>query len=200
MLLVRRAGLPLLLYASTLFSATRISEIDFRNFDYAWDAPKLGAPAAWKWLEEKPKSSVHVVDGRHDFSESESPAGTYRGGYLMIRSVTYGDLNGDGRDEAAVDLLFSTGGTLNWHYLYVFTLENGSPTLLGRLQSGSRADGGLANVAIAQGTLVLDFLDTTRRMGDCCSEGYVRVKYRLRTGRFIESEKREFGDLDPVSR
>jgi hypothetical protein len=58
--------------------------------------------------------------------------------------------------------------------------------LLARLESGSRADGGLLKVAIEQRTLILDFADTEKRAGDCCSEGYIRVKYRLKDGRFVE--------------
>ena len=60
-------------------------------------------------------------------------------------------LNGDDQEDAAVDAIFSNGGTLNRHYGYVFTLRNGVPTLLGRLQGGPRADGGLLKVAIAEG-------------------------------------------------
>ena len=116
--------------------------------------------------------------------------------YVMVLSVAYGDLNGDGLDEAAVDLIFGTGGTANWHYLYVFTLANGSPELLGRLQSGSRADGGLLKVAIERNTLILDFADSKRRVADCCSEGYVRVRYRWQSGRFVEVGTRISGDLE----
>lgn len=178
--------------AIALAAAIRINEVDFKNFDYAWDAPRIAVPTAWKWLEGKPRSTLRVMGGRHDFS----PAEPFAGGYVMVWSVTYGDLNGDGRDEAAVDLLCGTGGTANWHYLYVFTLANGSPTLLGRLQSGSRADGGLVKTAIEQNTLILDFADSKRRVGDCCSEGYVRVRYRWQSGRFVEVGTRVSGDLD----
>lgn len=176
----------------TLIGAVKISEVDFKDFDYAWDVPRIAVPTGWKWLEGKPKSSIRMKAGRYNFSSSEP----FADGYLMIRSVTYGDLNGDSRDEAAVDLLCSTGGTANWHYLYVFTLANGSPTLLGRLQSGSRAYGGLLKVAIEQNMLVLDFADGDRRVGDCCSEGYIRVRYRWQAGRFVEVGSRVSGDLD----
>lgn len=176
----------------TLIGAAKISEVNFKDFDYPWDAPRIAVPAAWKWLEGKPKSSIRVNAGRHDFSSSEP----FADGYLMIRSVTYGDLNGDGQDEAAVDLLCSSGGTANWHYLYVFTLAHGSPTLVGRLQSGSRAYGGLIRVAIEQKTLVLDFADADRRVGDCCSEGYIRVRYRWQAGHFVEVGRRTSDDLD----
>jgi hypothetical protein len=195
MLIARRVALLPLIFNFAAFCAG-IREVDFKNLDYGWDAPKLGAPDTWKWLEREPKSTALVVVGRCDFSSFESPPGSYRGGYLAILSVAYGDLNNDGQEDAAVDVLYSTGGTLNWHYVYVFTLQNGLPKLLGRLQSGSRADGGLVKVAIVEGTLVLDFADTRRRVVDCCSAGYVRVRYRWQGGHFVESGKPEFGDLD----
>ncbi len=186
----RRTCLLRLIFVAALYGATRTSEVDFKNFDYVWDAPPISVPTAWKWLGGRPKSSLRVVRGRHDFSPSERSAGEY----VMVRSVTYGDLSGDGRDDAAVDLLYSTGGTANWHYLYVFTLGQGSPTVLGRLQSGSRADGGLVKIAIERNTLVLDFSDTKRRIADCCSEGYVRVRYRWQGDHFVEVGTRGSGD------
>jgi hypothetical protein len=190
--LLRRVGAVLLILAISLIGATKIGDVDFKNLDYPWGAPQLEVPTSWKWLAGKPKSSVRVREGRHAFSASDE---SLPDGYLMISSVTYGDLNGDGRDEAVVDLLCSTGGTANWHYLYVFTLMNGSPRLLGRLRSGSRADGGLLKVGIEKNTLVLDFADTDRRIADCCSEGYIRVRYRWQAGRFIEVGSRISGDL-----
>jgi hypothetical protein len=178
------------------FSATTIHQVDFTNFKYLWNAPNLGVPDTWTWLPGKPTSTARLIGGKHDFSLAETPAGTYQGVHLTFVSVTYGDLNDDGEDDAAVELSFSTGGTVGWRYLFVFTLRNGKPTLLGRLQSGARADGGLVRVAIAQGFLVLDFEDTNRRVGDCCSEGYVRVRYRWQGGVFVASGPPEFGDLN----
>jgi hypothetical protein len=113
----------------------------------------------------------------------------------MLHSVTYGDVDGDGTEDAAVDLLYGTGGTANWHYLYVYSVDHGTPELKARLQSGSRADGGLVKTAIQTGRLVLDFADTNRRQADCCSEGYVRVTYRWQGDRFVETGGREYGDL-----
>ncbi len=114
----------------------------------------------------------------------------------MVRSVTYGDLRSEGREAAAVDLIYSTGGTANWHYLYVYALEKGSPQLLARLESGSRADGGLVKVTIEKNELILDFADGARRVGDCCSPGYIRAKYRWQSGRFVEVGSRLSGDID----
>ena len=192
---VQRVGWLVMILAAPLLGGTGVHNVDFRNFQYQRNTPTLGVPTGWRWLGLTPSSTVRVVDGRHDFSSSDALAGRYARGYLIVHKVTYGDLDGDGLDEAAVDLLFSTGGTANWRYLYVFTMKNGAPTLLGILRSGSRADGGLVNVAIEKKTLVLDFADSGRRVADCCSEGYVRVRYHRDAGRFIETGIRQSGDL-----
>ena len=169
--------------AVALFGSTGIEKINFKNFVYplAEDSADDAAPAnsPWRWFSGEAKSTVRLVNGRHDFT---SPDG-HSDGYLLYWSVTYGDLNGDGEDEAAVDLLRGTGGTKNWHYLYVFSLANGSPRLVGTLMSGSRADGGLVSVKIVRGILSLDFQDADRREGDCCSRGIIRVRYRIQEGR-----------------
>jgi len=114
-----------MVFTIALFGSTTIRDVDFRNFDYPWDDPVDFVPSTWKWLEGKPQTRVRVVGGRHVFSLSEPLVE----GYLRFYSATYGDLDGDGRDEVAVDLICSTGGTANWHYLYVFKLVDGSPML-----------------------------------------------------------------------
>jgi hypothetical protein len=184
--------IPLLIAVTpTLVGATRISEVDFKNFDYPWDPPGVEVPITWRWIEGTPKSSIRVKAGRFDFPSSHN---SLPDGYLTVWSIAYGDLNGDHQDEAAVDLLCSTGGTASWHYLYVFKLANGSPKLLGRLQSGSRGYGGLLKVQVNHNTLILDFADSERRVGDCCSEGYIRATYRWFNHRFVEIGKRVSGD------
>lgn len=115
---------------------------------------------------------------------------------VSVDSVTYGDLDGDGVDEAAVHLNYSTGGTMNWDFLYIYKLKSGQPKALAILESGSRAYGGLARSVVENGQLVLDFADAERLVGDCCSEGYIRIHYRWRNGAFIEEGQRERGDLN----
>jgi hypothetical protein len=110
--------------------------------------------------------------------------------------VTYGDLDGNGTEEAAVHLNYGSGGTQNWDYLYVYKSVDGRPSLIGILISGERGYGGLVRSSIENGLLVLDFADADRRVGDCCSEGYIRVHYRWRNGTFVEIGARERGDLN----
>lgn len=176
---------------ATGFGAGTIRDVDFKNFTYAWQIPAVGVPSSWKWLSQRPHGSIRLVNGSHSFREHGEPYPAY----VEVLSTTYGSLTGTAREEAAVDLLYSTGGTAHWHYLYVYELADGSPKLLGILRSGSRADGGLVKVSIQNHQLVLDFADTTRRTHDCCSEGWVRVGYVWREGRFVETGGRSYGDF-----
>jgi hypothetical protein len=175
--------------------AGSLRDIDWKNFSYPWNG---GNPPNryQQWIVPIPLTKVALSDGVSrfgvDLEDSEVHDDTPG---LWLQSVTYGKLDGDEKEIAAVDLRFSIGGTANWHYLYVYRLNGGVPEVLGVLESGSRAYGGLIQVAIEQSQLVLDFADPEKRVGDCCSKGYIRVHYEWKDGRFVEAGKRERGDL-----
>jgi hypothetical protein len=169
-----------------------VHQFDFKNASYAWEEPTHGVPSKWQWLAELPHGSVRLTNGQHRFSDSGGEPGETVP-YLQLISVTYGDLNRDGREEAAVNLLYSTGGTANWNYLYVYSFDRKQPKLIAVLESGSQADGGLVRLQIRKQMLILDFADAALREGDCCSEGFVRVHYRWRQHTFTESGVRQKG-------
>src|ERR1700730_10754544 len=163
--------------------ATDIRRIDFKNFSFLWDE-EMGevssVPPISRWISPLPQSHIRAVRGIHHFySPGQDEYEREHAPLISVDSVTYGDLDGDGMEEAAVHLNYSTGGTQNWDFLYIYKLSHGRSTLLGVLESGSRCYGGLVRTSITGGLLVLDFADAERRVGDCCSEGYIRVRYRL---------------------
>lgn len=174
-----------------------IREIDFKNFIYAWDDGwEDASPDQWHWVTTRPKGKVSVSNGMHRFDEEVSPDDPSPAPGLFVDSVTYGDLTGDGQEEAVVSLNYSTGGTANWDYVYVFRLKDGAPSLVARMQTGSRGYGGLVGVSIQKRLLVLDFADKDRMTGDCCSEGFVRVRYQWQGNHFVEVGNRDRGDMD----
>lgn len=180
---------------SPAWRTSTIHDVDFKNFEYPWDEP-AGNTAAWSWLYTLTPTTVRLADGAAHFDDSDdSDKGVGPSPGLRFTSVTYGILGSHGNEVAAIELNYSTGGTANWDYLYVYEFTHGSPNLLGRLRSGSRAYGGLVHVAIRNGALLLDFADADKRVGDCCSTGYIRVTYKLTGGRFVESAPRTRGDF-----
>jgi hypothetical protein len=188
---------PLLLTAVITLSlhASAIHNVDFKNFEYPWDEP-AGDMTVWQWLDTSTETSVRLTDGFAELKNSDDSAQSVGDvPSLRLISVTYGILGPHGNEAAAIELNYSAGGTANRDYLYVYELENGSPKLIGRLQSGSRGDGGLVKVAIQNRAPVLDFADAAKRTGDCCSTGYIRVTYKLKGGQFVESAPRTQGDF-----
>ncbi len=196
----------LVLFALTILASgapkiPSIRSIDFKNFSFPWDddmehPPSYGA-SPWHWLMAPPESRIRVVNGAYHFYEpGQSQLERRRSPLVSVDAVAYGDLDRDGIEEAAVHLNYSSGGTQNWDYLYVYKPANERPRLMGILKSGERGYGGLYRAAIQNGLLILDFADPDRRVGDCCSEGYIRVRYRWRSGAFIEEGPRERGDVN----
>jgi hypothetical protein len=174
----------------------KIREVDFKNFTYAWDNPPTDVPESWHWITSSPHSRITAFNGVHHFYEQGQDEYEHeRAPLLSVDSVAYGHLVGDGDEEAVVSLNYSTGGTANWDYIYVYKLRNGRLALLGRMETGSRGSGGLINASVHERSLVVDFADKDRPAGDCCSEGYIRVRYRWQDGSFIEAGARETGDL-----
>jgi hypothetical protein len=179
-----------------------IRSIDFKNFSFPWNNSMEHPPSydafPWRWLMRIPQSTIHVVNGVCHFHEpNESKSERADVGRVTVRGVVYGDLDGSATEMAAVLLSYKSGGTQSWDYLYVYKPAGEHPSLIGILKSGERGYGGLYGTAIQNGLLVLDFADRDRRMGDCCSEGYIRVRYRLKNGSFVEKGPRERGDVNP---
>jgi hypothetical protein len=174
---------------------TSIRQVDFQNFPYAWTEPveePASVPEPWTWLMAPTNSDFRVKNGiRHFHAADEDAAAPL----ISVHSVAFGDLDGDGIEEAAVALNYSAGGTANWDYIYIYKLVDGHVELLARMQAGSRAYGGLAAPPVMRnGELVVDFNDASRRTGECCSAGYIRVHYCWRDGKLIETGTRQRGD------
>jgi hypothetical protein len=175
--------------------------IDFKNFSIPWDDETATSPpdseSPWHWLKRIPEPRISLVNGLHHFYKpSQSQFERDHAPLLRMVSVTYGDLDASGAGQTAVHFNYTEGGTANWDYLYVYKVDSSHAELMAILKGGSRAYGGLNRIAIQNGLLVLDFADPDRRVGDCCSEGYIRVRYRWRDGKFVEEGPREHGDVD----
>ena len=68
---------------------------------------------------------------------------------------TYGDITGDRNDEAAVSVYYGLGGSGSFSGVFVYTLKDGLPSLLARVEGGDRAHGGIESVKIVNGQLIV---------------------------------------------
>lgn len=159
------AGALLALHALAAAGRHAIRRVDFRNFTY---------PDACV-------GEAHVVDGQ--FSE-EIEGSPFRW-WFSVAGVVYGDLTGDGEEEAVVLTLCNGGGSGVYSSGTVYTMREGKPVPIVDLPVGDRADGGIEGVEIQNGLLVLTRNDGNGAM--CCPEFTVTLTYRVVGNQLVEA-------------
>jgi len=192
----------LLISLSTFAANNRLRKIDFTNFEYPWPGWH-GWSDHLEWLDASKSGRVKLSAGRwrsaSDDPDDETTTLTRFSG-LTLEDVQFGDVSGDGNEEAIVVLRYDTGGTQYSHYVYVYAEQKDGPKLMALFHSGDRADSGLYDVYAEAGKLVVALFDPRKSQGDCCSSGFVRTRYRWNHERFERSGPTEFGTPKSVSR
>ena len=169
-----------------------LGKFDFRNFTYP-------LPRGW---QNPDGSDLTLVDGhvgpvRKDLDDEMSPdekAELKAGRRIGMSYVTtkFLDVTGDGQDEAAVILKVETAGSAIPQIVYLFEWKDAAPALLKHFRTGDRADGGLKDIRVEGGELVLElygqdrFLlgetETGKITGDeeqlCCPTFFTRTRYK----------------------
>jgi hypothetical protein len=125
-------------------SPADLHRTDFRSFTYR--------PACADFESSEPNVPVQVTAGRFE----GKPGTDLEGTYFEVQEVLFGDLTGDGHDEAVVRTLCNTGGTGQFDEGFVFGMKDGKPALLGRIQGGDRASGGVRCVRFEDGALKVE--------------------------------------------
>ena len=168
-----------------------------------------------------PVSSIRAVDFDNisypNFPDYSDPNGREKK-YITLKPgeggpnfLNYGDITGDGIEEAMVALGIDNRGSAIPDYVYIFAVENGKPKLIWDFESGDRADGGLRNVYADNGQLVIELFGKDRVIGGqlykgdeglCCPNTFTRTRYRW-TGKRFEEIRREIlenpsRDANPV--
>ena len=177
--------LVLLSYAAVI-GQTDIRKVDFKNFTFkaycAGEAPEI----------------VTVKNG--EFSKETPMDGFIDRFYFNVNSVSYGDLTGDGRDEAVVLTVCNTGGTGNFSEGFIYSVEAEKPKLVNRIAGGDRAYGGLRSASIANGLLTIESNDPGELGASCCPESIITNQYRLRGGKLVEAAKSTTRPIYPTER
>jgi len=155
-----------------------------------------------------PVSPIRAVDFDNisypNFPDYSDPNGRIKK-YITLKPgeggpnfLNYGDITGDGLEEAMVALGIDNHGSAIPYYVYIFGVENGKPKLLWDFETGDRADGGLRNVYADKAGLVIELFGKDRVIGEqlyrgeeglCCPSSFTRTRYRWTGQRFEEISK-----------
>jgi len=173
-------GAPPISNALQIGPKKSIRSVDFRNFSYP-KTKELYSP-------HSRKRSFRLKGGL--LPETRDKRGLVVGMGVGLSKVSYGDVTGDGQEEAIVVLSLLTGGSGMPGCVYVYSWDQRRPKLLWAFDTGDRAYGGLRRVKAENGRLLvelygagkilgkdLDAEDKTNR-GACCPTFFTRAHYK----------------------
>ena len=124
-----------------------------------------------------------VKDGEASFQfdpETPEPMGSF-----SVAQPVYGDVTGDGVEEAIVVTMFSPSGMGYSDAAEVYAMRPGL-VLLGTIEGGDRGDGGIEDVTIEDGAIRLERGLLVEGDAMCCPSQQRRELWRWKGGRFVE--------------
>ena len=177
------ASLFVFLLTGWAYGQSDIRAVDFNNFTYLVQC-----------IAETPEK-VTVKNG--EFSMEKQEEGYVDRFYFKVLDVSFGDLNGDRRDEAIVLTVCNTGGTGYFSEGLIFSMKAGKPALVARIPCGDRADGGLRTTRVERGLLVVESNDPGEGGGACCPQVIITTRYRLAGERIAQVGAETRRDIYP---
>ncbi len=171
-----------LLFSQAAFIGEHVSSIrsiDFANFKYP------GSTGLFPTAEYATENFI-LSNGKS--RETQKQYG------MTLAGILYGDVTGDGNEEAMISLIVETDGSAGVNHVYIYALERGKPKFLWGFESGDRAWGGLKRVYAEVGDLVVELygrgtqiegeLGSTDSKALCCPRSFTRTRYQWRGNRF----------------
>lgn len=182
--------IPLILavtLAAQSSSVRSIRDVDFRNFTY----PRLPTGKC-------SMRTVRLSNGEYQASERRVPRKVPSNDCwsVAMTPVVYGDVTGDGREEAMIVLYAERGGTESSNDVFVYSRRNNRLVLLWKFETGDRAEGGLVKIYAENGKLIVELAGKNKFIGgnfyghddtftgDCCPTMITRSKYQWIRGAF----------------
>ena len=185
-------------------STSPLSSFDFKNFTYplphGWQNPD-GTDLTLTDGKRLPISRF-VTDDMEDDEKAEARAMRRIG--MSYVTTRYLDLTGDGQDEAIVILKVETTGNAIPQLVYVYEWKDEKPELIWNFRTGDRADGGLKDLRVEDGEIVIELFgqdrfllggtETSKITGDeeqlCCPTFFTRTFYKWNGKNFQLQKKR----------
>lgn len=185
-------------------TSSPMASFDFKNFTYP-------LPRGW---QNPDGSDLTLVDGRVDpvskhidedmADEEKIEARAMRRIGMSYVTTRFLDITGDGQDEAVVILKVETTGNAIPQLVYIYEWKDGKPELLWNFRTGDRADGGLKDMRVENGELIVELFgqdrfllgetETGKITGDeeqlCCPTYFTKTFYKWNGKNFLLQRKR----------
>ena len=143
---------------SELSVTKSIRSVDFANFAY---------PA--KYMFTTQEKDFTLQQGKFTSDDKHNA--------VSLAYVAFGDVTGDGLEDAMVTLAPVLTGSATPLVTYIYTLSDNQPHFLWAFRTGDRADGGLRRVFSENGKLVVERFSPEGSRGACCPVAFLRQHY-----------------------
>ncbi len=112
-----------------------------------------------------------LINGEYENWDERITASIYNG------KIAFGDLNNDGKEDAAVIVTISGGGSGNFRELAIMENQEGSPINLTSVDLGDRVI--INSITIESGIITLDMITQGPNDPSCCPTQKEVIKYKL---------------------
>ena len=186
---LRQQGLGMTLdwYGRTMYCTARGSPRDEKLQGARADAQPLGLVR----LQNSRYAGFENIPGEIELTAGHWEGEPYQAGGASLPRVDFlgelvarGDLDGDGRDEAAVVLTTNFGGTGVFHYLAVVDQDGWENRNIATRAIGDRVQ--VRDLRIDEGDIILDLVRPRPQDAACCPTEVVSLAFRLENGRLTE--------------
>ena len=158
-------------------AANNIRQVDFKNFIYQFRGKQIRL--------RKGEYDGRDIEGHWQFGRNFQTDGDL---------LSYGDLTGDGKEEAVVVLMNDVTGSYNAveQYGFIYSVRDGQVIKLADFKAGHgpcgepRVECSVNSVGIESGLLTVDRAVSTENDANCCPSGHRSRSYRLNGNRLIE--------------
>lgn len=137
-------------------TTSTVRSVDFANFTYHGE-----------YISPSEPKSFTLSEGKAVVGETQ----------IRLAYLDYGDVTGNGNEEAIVVLAPLLTGSATPLVTYIFALKNGNPEPLFAFSAGDGTSGGLRRAYAENGRLIVERFSRNNSKGDCCPTQYKRSVY-----------------------
>jgi uncharacterized protein (DUF2141 family) len=135
-----------------------------------------------EYQSEFPASKkAKLTDGK--YQEDIVPGSATKLNIVLYPTAVFGDLNGDGVEDAAAVLVADPGGSGTFYYLAAVVNQNGTPKHVASVLLGDRVR--LKSISIQSGEIAVNMVQQAPGDPMCCPTMEVTQKYKLQGDKLV---------------
>lgn len=143
---------------------------------------------------------VTVVNGVYEYAmdgngnvvaadyEPKDPDEFVERGSFEVGKPIFGDVDGDGAEEAVLVTFFNGGGTGRFTGIDVYAMRDGKETVIGGIPGGDRGDGGISDVRLEGKVILVERMMSMEGDGACCPSKLQHERWSWNGSAFVEDE------------